>query len=565
MFNEKKYQKANPYFLIATDAQDDIIKNKARYWMAETDYLLGKYQNALDEFNSVDNSQISEAKLLNYNIGYANFKLKNYNAAVGNFLKLLDQKLDDNDLNDDAANRLGDSYFATKQYTEAIIAYENVINQGGVGSDYALYQKAMSYGLDGKRDDKIKNLETLTSDFSTSNLVDDALFQLATTYTSSGNSAKADASYNQILTNHPGSSYVPSVLLRQGLLYYNNNQSSKAIDKFKEVVAKHPNSPEAKQAVTNAKTVYIDIGKVDEYAAWVKNIDFINVSDSEIDNSTYLAAENKFLENNTERAISGFNNYLERFPNGLNALKANFYLAQSYLKKNLKDEAMPHYTYVTQQPKNEFSEEALAKLSQLHLEKENWDTGITLLEKLEKEANYPQNILFAQSNLMKGYYEKENYEKAVVYAEKVLGQDKLDQVVEEDARVIIARSAIKTEDYRTAEEYYMIMDDTATGELKAETLYYKAFFLHEYEAYEDSNKEVQNLIANYSNYKYWGVKSYIVMAKNYHQLKDEYQATYILENVIDNFTQYRDLIEEANNELNKIKNNIAKTNESVNR
>ena len=55
------------------------------------------------------------------------------------------------------------------------------------------------------------------------------------------------------------------------------------------------------------------------------------------------------------------------------------------------------------------------------------------------------------------------------------------------------------------------------------------------------------------------------MAKNHYALKDAYQATYILENIITNFTQFKDLVEEANNELNKIKNKESKTNESVNK
>jgi len=72
------------------------------------------------------------------------------------------------------------------------------------------------------------------------------------------------------------------------------------------------------------------------------------------------------------------------------------------------------------------------------------------------------------------------------------------------------------------------------------------------------------LIADYSSYKYWGVKSYVIMAKNYYALKDAYQATYILENIIKNFSQYDDVIVEAQKELDRIKALEAKTNDSVN-
>ncbi|CAL2076016.1 tetratricopeptide repeat protein [Tenacibaculum sp. 190524A05c] len=564
LFNEQKPTSALPKFLAATEAKNDTISNKARYWLGETNYQLGNYKNALDAFTSIDNLEFKDAQTLNYNLGYTYFKLKDYSNSSKYFQDFLDQQINDNDLNDDASNRLGDSYYASKRYSEAIKAYEKVINEGGVGSDYAQYQKAMSTGLAGDDSGKVTALNELIKTFNDSNLKDDALFQLASMYTSKGKSSKAKSAYKQILSEHPGSSYTPSVLLRQGLLFYNEGDNKNALVKFKDVVAKFPNSGEARQAVSNARNVYVDQGNVNEYANWVKNIDFVNVSNSDIDNTSYESAENKFLENNTARAIEGFQRYLKDFPNGIHALKANFYLGQLLFNANRKDEAIPNYQFVTQQEKNEFSEEALSKLSLLYLQKEKWDAAIPLLERLEKEANIPQNRIFAESNLMKGFYNKKEYKKAVQYAEKVLSNGKIDQIVAEDARIYIARSAIKTENYVTAEEYYSVLNNTATGELKAETLYYKAFFLNEAEAYEDSNIEVQNLIANYSTYKYWGVKSYIVMAKNYYALKDAYQATYILDNIVKNFTQFKDLVEEAKNELSTIKSKEAKTNESIN-
>ncbi|TDQ30158.1 tetratricopeptide repeat protein [Tenacibaculum caenipelagi] len=563
LFNENKITEAKPYFINATKSENVIIHNKGAYWLAETEYSLGNYQNALEYFLSVTDKEISEAKMLNYQIGYTNFKLKSYPNAAKYFQQFLEQNLDDNGLNDDASNRLGDAFYASKSYTNAINAYNKVIQEGGLGADYAQYQTAMSNGFLGKNDVKIKDLETLINEYEGSQLKDDALFQLATTYTTIDNTSKAQKTYERLLANYPTSNYVPNVLLRQGLLYYSKNNNRKAIEKYKEVVAKHPNSNEARQAVTNIKNVYIDLGKVDEYATWVKNVSFANVTNAELDNATYQSAENKFLENNNAKAIEGFNKYLQAFPNGINVLKAHFYLAQAYNNTKLFDNAIPHYTYVMKQSKSEFTEESLTKLANIYLEKQDWNNGILVLQQLEKDANYPQNIIFAQSNLMKGYYKKNDYSNAITYAEKVLTKEKLDTNIAEDAKIILARSSFKNNDFLTAEEYFNEASKKATGELKAECLYYNAFFLHENKEYEASTKAVQDLIANYSSYKYWGVKSYIIMAKNYYALKDAYQATYILENIIKNFTQYKDVIEEAKNELRTIKNKEAKTNESV--
>jgi hypothetical protein len=55
------------------------------------------------------------------------------------------------------------------------------------------------------------------------------------------------------------------------------------------------------------------------------------------------------------------------------------------------------------------------------------------------------------------------------------------------------------------------------------------------------------------------------MAKNYYALEnsDPYQATYILENIIKNFTQFNDVVNDAKIELKKIKLSEAKTNNSI--
>ena len=165
---------------------------------------------------------------------------------------------------------------------------------------------------------------------------------------------------------------------------------------------------------------------------------------------------------------------------------------------------------------------------------------------------------------MIGYYETENFEKAYNYAQKVLAKDKLKENVKLDAQIIVARTSFKTDKLATAQEFFEEVGKTAKGELKAETLYYDALFKNRNNQYKASTEVVQKLIADYSAYKYWGVKSYVIMAKNYYALNDAYQATFILENIIKNFTQFDDVVTEAKTELKIIKENEAKTNNSVN-
>jgi hypothetical protein len=53
------------------------------------------------------------------------------------------------------------------------------------------------------------------------------------------------------------------------------------------------------------------------------------------------------------------------------------------------------------------------------------------------------------------------------------------------------------------------------------------------------------------------------MAKNFYGLNDSFQATYILESVIKNFTEFPEVVQEAQTELDFIKTEEAKRNSSI--
>jgi TolA-binding protein len=351
--------------------------------------------------------------------------------------------------------------------------------------------------------------------------------------------------------------------LKQGLIYYNTDKDQLALAKFKKLAAEYPSSPEALEAVATARLIYVDNGNVDEYAAWVKTLNFIQVTDVELDNDTYEAAEKQYLQNKVKPAISGFTNYVAKFPNGLHALNANFYLAQLYFADGLENNAIAHYEFVIAKPKSEFTEQSLARLAQIHLKAENYEKAIPVLKRLETEADFPQNVTFAQANLMKSYYDKEDFAAAVTSAEKVLANPKMDDKVKSDAQIIIARSAIKVKDEAKAKTAYAKLLTIAKGELAAEALYYDAYFKNKDGKFEASNKTVQKLAKDYSGYKYFGAKGLVVMAKNFYGLKDAFQANYILDSVIKNFTDFPDVVEEAKAEQEIIKGQEAKTNSSV--
>tara|TARA_R110002049_G_scaffold217156_5_gene388538 strand:- start:5183 stop:8200 length:3018 start_codon:yes stop_codon:yes gene_type:complete len=568
LFLNTDYSGAITVFKKSLDnAEDPKFKARASFWKAESEYNSNMFKEALGSFIQFQQNphakSVPEYDDLNYNLAYTYFKLKDYANATTYFTNFTNSN-SEADKKHDAYLRLGDSYFVSSKYWPAIEAYNKALEGAGSEKDYAAFQKALSYGFVDRVGTKIEELNAFVTKYPKSTLKDDVLFELGNSYVRGSNEEEGLRIYDKLISEYKASSLVPQAIVRQGLVYYNSNRSEQALAKFKTVVRDYPNTQEAIQAVTTAKLIYVDLGRVSEYAAWVRGLDFVEVTDAELDNATFESADQKNLEGNTEQAIKGYQNYIKEFPKGIQALKANFNLAQLYYAKGDKDKALENYKNVADRGSSEYTEQALTRVCEIYVGKGNYATAIPFLEKLERTANIQQNVTFAQSNLMKGYFEQKDYNNTIAYAEKVLATAKIDNRIKSDAQIMIARSAIKTNNEERAKAAYANVLPIATGELAAEALYYDAYFKNKEQDFEGSNVAVQKLAKDFSAYKEWGGKGLILMAKNFDALGDAYQATYILDSVIANFSQYPAVVSEAKTEAFRIKSKEAQSNSSVN-
>ena len=567
LFNENDFSNALFHFEKSIKENiDPLYTALSTFWKGESNYRLNQFRNALQDFKLFEKNsnatKTPEFLNVNYNIGYTYFKLKDYNNAADEFQKFINKNPKNNNKLNDTYLRLGDSHFASSNYWKALEAYNKAIDFNSLDVDYALFQKAICYGFVNRNAEKIKNLQTFLNRFQKSTYRDDALYELGNTQMATNNTNEALQSFKKLITEHPKSNFVARSMLKEGLIYYNSDRNELALNSYKKVVKDFPKSQEAKEAVTNARQLYIDIGKVDEYAVWVKGLNFISISDIELDNTTFESAEKPFLSNDFKKAIESLQKYLNTFPNGINTTKANYYLAQSYISNKQLSNAIPHLLKVVN-TKNEYTETSLTILAQFYLEKNEWNNSIPILTSLEEVAASTQNKTFAMSNLMKAYFETDQIIKATTYAEKVLALPLIDDRIKADATILIARSAFKNGNDQKAKTTYKEVEKIATGKTKAEAIYFNAYYEHKVGNYKTSNEIVQKLAADFSAYKLWGAKGLIIMAKNFNALKDAYQANYILENVIANFSEFEDVVQEAKLILADFKTEQSKTNESV--
>ncbi len=565
LFNEGKYKDAIRLFdLSLKHGLDPQYRNKAVFWKAEALYRLNRYRDALTEYKSLDKTQLPpfEKALYDYNLGYVYFKMKDYPQAARHFSAFI-SGTPDSKLLKDAYLRLGDSYFGAKKYWPAMEAYNKAIRMQGHNSDYAFYQKAVSYGFVGKTKRKIEELNKFLQKYPKSKLTDDALYQLGSTYLNLGKYREAIATFDRLINGHPDSPYVAVAMLKKGLAYYNSNDNENAKKTFKQLIVKYPKTPEAVEAAGYLKNIYIDENNVDEFLAFINKIPGFNIESNQLENEIFAAAEQKYFEQDYSAARTAFASYLKRFPDGIYRTKATHYLAKIHTKLNEPANAYKYYEKLALMPVNEFTVEALRYLALENLKNNRDKEAAKWLEKLKSVAQTDDDLLFASSNLMKIYDRSGRHDKAVENARAVLQNPKHDHVMEQEAKLILARDAVKREDWEAAERYYNELSKNARGEIAAEAMYYKALFQHRKGQYDESNKTVSLLSKKYPSYKKWSGKALIVMARNMRAKGDIFNATYILENVIKRFDKYPEIVAEARALLQEIKNEQAKKNEDI--
>ena len=81
--------------------------------------------------------------------------------------------------------------------------------------------------------------------------------------------------------------------------------------------------------------------------------------------------------------------------------------------------------------------------------------------------------------------------------------------------------------------------------------------------YIKSNEIIASMAKKFSAQPIWAAKSLLLMAKNFYALEDSFQATYILESLIENYSRFEDLTVTAKSLLEEIKKRESQKNASL--
>ena len=544
-FNKGNFDEAEHYFLRSLEFNINKEYNtRATYWLAQTYYQKANYPSAIVRYERLLNQDFAEKQQLPYDLGYAYFKAKNFDKAKQYFSEYL--KNPKPEFKNDAELRLADTYYADNQLNEAIAIYDKAEN----ADDYTLFQKAMALGFKGDTEAKISSLKKLISQYKNSEYVDDAQYEIATAYAANDDYNSSNEYFSQVIRSSSDKDLVANAQIYRAQNYIDLNQNDKALSELKSLGNQYKNTAYASKIVQAARPVYVKNGDTAGYESFARSLG-VKIDASELDEINLNSAKNYYAAKDYKKAIPLYEKYLTQNPAGDGLYQAQYELGESYYQTANAAKALLVLQEVAN-VQNDYQEDAQTRLAQIYLEQNNTNEAKKYLEPLSNSTNVNLKN-FANLELMKIFAAEKNFTKAESYADLVLSNSKNPASVIEQAKVIKARSLMNRGKDSEAKSAYTTLEKSSNTEVAAEALYAKAFYQNKAKAFKSSNETIFKLANNYASEEYWGAKALVLMAKNYIGLKDNYQASYTVDQIIANYQDFPEIVAEAKEVKSQIK------------
>lgn len=562
-FTNSKMEEALELFdqSIAQGAYDTESRDDAYFWRAEVYYRMGDYRRAISDIrtylNNTNRKNTDMYALAYYNMGYSYFKLKDYTEAMNRFRQYVNLEKDEKQpAVADAYNRIGDCLFNDRQFASAEENYNYAARLQPSAGDYSLYQKGFVMGLQKDYTGKIKVMDQLIQNYPQSQYVDDALFEKGRSYVLLDNNTQAAVTFKQLISEYPQSSLARKGGVQLGLIYYNASQPEKAIEAYKAVIDNYPGSDEAKVALQDLKSVYVDLDDVSAYAAYVNSLGGnIRIDASEQDSLTYLAAEKMFMRGDNERARQSLTNYLENFPQGAFRSNANYYLASIAFANKDYPEAKRLFEAVLSSGDMKFAEESQARKAEIEYMDKDYAAALESFKRLRAIAENPDNQQAAKLGVMRCAVDLQEMDQALNAANDLLKDTKLSPELAIEARYVRAKAYLAAgHGEKALADLKEISKDTRTVQgAEAKYLLAKLYFD------ENNDKEAEavlmNFIENGTPHQYWLARGFILLADIYIRQGDNFQARQYLVSLKNNYNGDDEIASMIEERLAKIKTN----------
>lgn len=528
----------------------------ASFWLGEIAYARGDSRSALQRYRNFLTRAprgSEEASMAQYNVGYCYFNNEELEAAGESFLKFLNTRSHRDSYRADALNRVGDVHYSARRFNEAVKCYDDAIALNTAEKYYAEYQRAITLGVQNKRDDKINSLQRIVR-ADRGDYVDAATYELGRTYIADEQYDKGVKVLEQFIGQYPNSTYHSQALSDLGLAYMNLGQKDRALQYYDMVVKASPQSTESKSAMQGIREIYIEQGNADAYFDYAQQYGLEgNVSQMERDSMSYVAAQKLYLDSKIQEASTAFSNYLNNYPKGYYRNDALFFLSDCYVREKKNDEAIESLSQLAAQGQNQYSERALEKLSSLCYDAERWEQAAAAFRSLYDVTKVSKTKTNAASGYVSSTLKYADDEKIVSMADDAEKMTAINDVARRKARYAKAQVLQRAGKDSEALQVFELLSKEVKSAEGAEGRYRLIEAEFKAKRYDKAEKMIYDFSDSKTPHNYWLAKSFILLGDIYVARNDAFQARATYQSVVDGYSPADDgIVAEAKEKIAKM-------------
>lgn len=515
-------------------------RNSALYWRGEAYYRMGNFANATSDFRQfTQNATSADANwaLGWYNLGYSHFKQQQYRPAVEAFQRYVSTETDRKKSEyADALNRIGDSYYFNRNFSDAERYYSQAADVNPSAADYSAYQRAFVLGLQHNFQGKINALDNLMSRYPNSQYFDDALYEKSRALTMLNREVEAIAVLQRLLNDFPRSPLASQGGVQLGQLYYNTGNYQQSINAYKSVISNFPGSDDARNALISMETVYRDMNDIQSYVDYANALPGgLRITTSKQDSLTYLAAESVYMRGNRTDAQSAMTRYLQTYPNGAYSSDAHYYLGVIADENKNKDQALSHFRRVIDAGNIRFLDNALIYTAETEYKNGNLRQALADYSRLANSARNATNKQLGQMGVVRAQSQLGNYHEAARAATELLANSNLSPEAVTETRYLRGKAYMQVNETDNAIADFQFISNDTRSVYGAEAQYILADIFYRWKSYDRAEEQVKEFMQKGTPHQYWMARSMIVLSDTYMAKGDEFQAKQYIESLKNNY------------------------------
>lgn len=553
LFHQEKYKEALQFLTELENNDPNFEFEKVSFFIAETNFNLGKYKEASTAYAKLNISDKNYGSFALYGRAYSAYNLADYKSASYYFADYI-KAFPNDERATDASLRLGDCYFAIKDYDNAVKTYKLLltVKNSAIKKDYINYQLALTYYRSGKTKESLAELNNLSALYAGSIYGENAVYLSGWIHFQQANYNAAIDKYISLLYTMPRSRLVPLVLYSVGDAYFNLGQYDSAVTFYNRILTDHAGSPYVFDAINGIQYSYVAKGDI---AGAVQVIDIYGKRDKSkayADELFLKKGELYYSSGDYTNAISAYNEFMDEFPASPLVADALFWIGKSYRSLNRMIEARQTFRALSSRfPSSDMTISAVIELVSMYSVEKAEGEGLKsvneIINNFKGNSRYPE-LLYTKGRLLLALNDQASAydifdETSIYYADNLFG---------DKAKIELGKLELVYKRYKKAVDVLQKVVSKRTDDLAAEGQYVIGL------CYQSEGKNTEAITAFvrvtnvYSLYDDWVTKSYLRLGEVYEKMGDKTKAREMYKNVIAKHPS-DDYGKEANAKLKRLK------------